>query len=187
MESLFRTNLLPTLFLTAVSIPAAAALRHTVQKEYPSLLPYLLFWGMLCTVPALTFAVLCLPCFADAAAWLNESIAGTHLEIVAGIAGVLPGLLWEDAVERINRGRAPLFGLPAPLLCAIMIAVLTGLILIPYKFLFYRQTAEVSAQGTAAPAQTEDAFDIDGASAPAQTEDAFDIDGASAPEAAKAD
>ena len=166
MEFFFRTNLFPTLFLALMSIPAAAALRLTVQKEYPSLLPWLNVWGLLCTLPALALAVLCLPSFADEAAWLNEAIAGTRLEILAGIAGVLPGLLWEDAAERIGRGRPPLFGLPAPLLCVLSIAVITVLLLIPYGFLFPRGNAGTSAAEPAVPAQTETVSD----SAPAQSE-----------------
>ncbi len=148
MDLPFHPSLLPTLALAAISIPAAAILRRTVRKEYRSLLPWLLLWGTLCTIPALMFALLCLPGFGEAADWLNESIAGDRIEIVAGIAGVLPGLLWDDAAERIEQNRPPLFGLPAPILRALSITVLTILILIPYGFLFGRQTAD-------APAQTE--------------------------------
>ncbi len=155
MDLPFHPSLLPTLCLAAISIPAAAVLRHTVRKEYRSLLPWLPLWGTLCTIPALMFVVLCLPGFGDAAKWLNDSIAGTWIEVVAGIAGVLPGLLWDEAAERIEQNRPPLFGMSAPLLRALTIAALTVLLLIPYGFLFRRQSSPAPAQETPAPAQTE--------------------------------
>ena len=148
MDLPFHPSLLPTLLLALISIPAAAVMRRTVRKEYRSLLPWLLLWGTLCTIPALMFVLLCLPSFGEAADWLNKSIAGSMLEIVAGIAGVLPGLLWDDASERIEQNRPPLFGLPVPMLRALSIAALMILLLIPYGFLFNRQTAD-------APSQTE--------------------------------
>lgn len=146
MDLPFHPSLVPTLLLALISIPAAAVLRHTVRKEYRSLLPWLLLWGMLCTVPALMFALLCLPGFGDTVDWLKESLAGSNLEIVAGIAGVLPGLLWDDAAERIEQNRPPLFGLPAPILRALSIVALTILLLIPYGFLFNRQNADAPEQ-----------------------------------------
>ena len=118
MDLPFHPSLLPALCLAAISFPAAAAMRRAVRKEYPSLLPWLLLWGALCTVPALMFVILCLPGFGDAADWLNESIAGTWIEVLAGIAGVLPGLrsgnlsmpkaktnwpaIWACAEQRLN-------------------------------------------------------------------------------------
>lgn len=149
MDLPFHPSLVPTLLLALISIPASAVLRRSARKEYRSLLPWLLLWGTLCTVPALMFALLCLPGFNEAADWLNESLAGSSLEIVAGIAGVLPGLLWDDAAEHIEQNRPPLFGLPAPILRALSISALMILLLIPYGFLFNRQTAD-------APVQTED-------------------------------
>ena len=146
MDLPFHPSLLPTLCLAAISFAGAAAMRRTVRKEYPSLLPWMLLWGALCTVPALMFVILCLPGFDDAADWLNESIAGTWIEVLAGIAGVLPGLLWDDAAERIEQNRPPLFGLSEPLLRALMIAALTVILLIPYGFLFNRKTADTPAQ-----------------------------------------
>jgi len=146
MDLPFHPSLLPTLLLAAISIPAAAAMRRAVRKEFRSLLPWLLLWGVLCTVPALMFAILCLPGFSDAADWLNSAIAGTRIEVLAGIAGVLPGLLWDDAAERIEQNRPPLFGLPVPMLRALMIAALVILLLIPYGFLFRQQTANTPAQ-----------------------------------------
>ena len=148
MDLPFHPSLIPTLCLALISIPAAAVMRRAVRKEYRSLLPWLLLWGTLCTIPALMFVLLCLPVFGEAADWLNESIAGSRLEIVAGIAGVLPGLLWDDASERIEQNRPPLFGLPVPMLRALSIAAVMILLLIPYGFLFSRQTAD-------APSQTE--------------------------------
>ena len=65
----------PTLFVAAVSVAAASALRRSVRKEYASLIPWLTPWSVLCSLPALTFAVLCLPPFADAADRLNAEIA----------------------------------------------------------------------------------------------------------------
>ena len=155
MDLPFHPSLLPALCLAAISIPAAAAMRRAVRKEYPSLLPWLLLWGALCTVPALMFVILCLPGFGDAADWLNESIAGTWIEVLAGIAGVLPGLLWDDAAERMERNRPPLFGLSEPRLRALMIAALTIVLLIPYGFLFSKQASPAPAQEIAAPVQTE--------------------------------
>ncbi len=146
MDIPLHPSLLPTLCLAAISIPAAAVLRRTVRQEYPSLLPWLMLWGTLCTVPALMFLLLCLPGFGGAADWLNGSIAGTWIEVLAGIAGVLPGLLWDEAAERIERNRPPLFGMPASRLRALSIAALTILLLIPYGFLFKGQTADAPAQ-----------------------------------------
>ena len=146
--------LFPTLFAAVVSFAAAALLRRTVRKEYRSLLPWLLLWGLLCSIPALMFALLCLPGFDEAADWLNESVSGSQLEIVAGIAGVLPGLLWDDAAERIEQNRPPLFGLSAPMLRALSIAALTILLLIPYGFLLNRQTADAPAQTETVPTET---------------------------------
>lgn len=146
MDLPFHPSLLPTLLLALISIPAAAVLRRAARKEYRSLLPWLLLWGTLCSIPALMFVLLCLPGFGEAADWLNESLSGSQLEIVAGIAGVLPGLLWDDASERIEQNRPPLFGLPAPLLRALSIAALVILLLIPYGFLFNRRTADAPAQ-----------------------------------------
>ena len=154
MDLPFHPSLLPTLLLALISIPTAAVLRHTVRKEYRSLLPWLLLWGTLCAIPALMFAFLCLPGFGGATDWLNESFSGSRLEIVAGIAGVLPGLLWDDAAERIEQNCPPLFGLPVPVLRALSIAALMVLILIPYGFLFNRQTADTPAQTEAIPAET---------------------------------
>ena len=161
MDLPFHPSLLPTLLLAAISIPTAAVLRRTVRKEYRSLLPWLLLWGTLCTIPALMFMVLCLPGFGEAADWLNESLAGSRLEIVAGIAGVLPGLLWDDASEHIEQNRPPLFGLPAPILRALSIAALMILLLIPYGFLFNRQNTDTpthteAASGTISEPDTAD-------------------------------
>ena len=161
MDLPFHPSLLPTLLLAAISIPAAAAMRRAVRKEFRSILPWLLLWGVLCTVPALMFAILCLPGFSDAADWLNSAIAGTRIEVLAGIAGVLPGLLWDDAAERIEQNRPPLFGLPVPMLRALMLTVLVILLLIPYGFLFNQQNAD-------APAQTEAGSGTVSAPAPAE-------------------
>ena len=128
--------LFPTLFAAGVSFAAAALLRRVVRKEYPSALPWLLTWGVLCAVPALLYAALCLPCFADAAASLFESSKGTWLELLAGAAGILPGLLWDDIDERTEKNRELLFGMQAALLRALSIAATAVLILIPYGFLF---------------------------------------------------
>ncbi len=133
--------LFPTFFAACVSVAAAAILRRTVRKEYSSLLPYLIPWGILCTVPALAFAVLCLPPLADIADQLNREIAGTWFEILGGTAGVLPGLLWDEIAERLESGRELPFRLPAAVLRAIMLAALLVLILLPYVFLFNRPSA----------------------------------------------
>ncbi len=146
MDLPFHPSLLPTLALAAISVAGAAVLRRTVRKEYRSLLPWLMLWGTLCTIPALMFVLLCLPGFSGAADWLNNSIVGTWIDVLAGIAGVLPGLLWDDAAERIEQNRPPLFGLPVPVLRALSIIALTILLLIPYGSLFKRQTADIPAQ-----------------------------------------
>ena len=148
--------LFPTFFAAAVSVAAAALLRRTVRKENASLLPYLIPWGVICTFPALAFAVLCLPAFADAADQVNAEIAGTWFEVLAGIAGVLPGLLWDEITERSDANRELPFRLPAAFLRAVMIAVLLILILIPYGFLFNRQGAapnHAAVQTTETPVQ----------------------------------
>ena len=155
MDPTFHPSLIPTLCLALISIPVAAVMRRTVRKEYSSLLPWLQLWGMLCTIPALVFAFLCLPGFGGTADWLNASIYGTWIEVLAGIAGVLPGLLWDESAERIEQNRPPLLGVPAPLLRALSIAALTIILLIPYGFLFNRQTNAALSQETTVPAQTE--------------------------------
>lgn len=142
--------LFPTLFAAVVSVAAAAVLSRTARKKIPSLLPYLMPWGVLCTFPALALAVLCLPPFANAADRLNAEIAGTWYEVIAGIAGALPGLLWDQISERIETDRELPFRLPAAVLRAAMIAALVALILLPYGFLFNRQTPAAQPQ----PAQT---------------------------------
>ena len=167
MDLPFHPSLLPTLCLAAISVAVAAVMRRFVRKEYSSLLPWLTLWGTLCTIPALMFAILCLPGFGGAADWLNESIAGTRIEVLAGIAGVLPGLLWDESAERMERNRPPLFGLSAPVLRAFSLAALTILILIPYGFLFNRQKIPAPAQDAHAPVQTEAVPDT--ASAPADS------------------
>jgi hypothetical protein len=133
--------LLPTLFVAALSVAAAASLRRAVRKEYASLLPWLTPWGMLCTLPALAFVLLCLPPFGDMADWLNGAIVGTWFELLAGIAGVLPGLLWDEISERLETNRELPFRFSATALRTGMIAVLLILLLIPYGFLFDRRPA----------------------------------------------
>ena len=128
--------LFPTLFIAGVSIAAAALLRRIVRKEYASALPWLWAWGILCTVPALLYAALCLPCFTDAASGLFNSTEGTWLEILGGAAGILPGLLWDVIDERTERNRELPFGMRAAFLRALSIAATAVLILIPYCFLF---------------------------------------------------
>ena len=155
MDFPIHPSLLPTLCLAALSVAVAAVMRRFVRQEHPSLLPWLLLWGSLCTVPALLFAILCLPGFGDAADMLNESIAGTWIEMLAGIAGVLPGLLWDEAGTRIRQNRPPLLGLSEPLLRVLMTAALTVILLIPYGFLFNKQTSPSPAQEAAVPVQTE--------------------------------
>ena len=128
--------LFPTLFVAGVSIAAAALLRRVVRKEYPSALPWLWTWGALCAVPALLYAALSLPCFADAASELFNSSERTWLEVLAGAAGILPGLLWDDIDERMERTRELPLGMRAALLRALSVAATAVLILIPYCFLF---------------------------------------------------
>jgi hypothetical protein len=150
--------LFPTLFAAAVSVAAAAFLRRAVRKEFASLLPFLIPWGALCTIPALAFAVLCLPPFADMADRLNEAIAGTWFELLAGIAGVLPGLLWDEIAERLETNRELPFRLPAAALRTGMVAALLILILLPYGFLFSRRPAgQAQPSAQAQPVQTQPA------------------------------
>ena len=147
-------SLFPTLFAAAVSVAAAAILRRTVRKEYASLLPWLFPWGVLCAFPALAFAVLCLPPFAETADHVNAELAGTWFEVLAGPAGVLPGLLWDEIAERLEASREFPFRFPAAILRTAMLAVLLVLILIPYGFLFDRQAVPQTQppQTTEAPA-----------------------------------
>lgn len=133
--------LFPTLLTAAVSVAAAAILRRTGRKEYALFLPYLMPWGALCTFPALAFAILCLPPFADTADQLNEAISGSGFEMLAGAAGVLPGLLWDEIAEHLETNRELPLRLPAAVLRAIMLAVLLVLLLLPYGFLFNRKSA----------------------------------------------
>ena len=171
MDLPFHPSLVPTLCLALISIPAAAVLRRAVRREYSSFLPWLLVWGIICTVPALLFALLCLPCFDGAAAWLNEAIAGTWIEVLAGTSGVLPGLLWDIAAERIEQDRPPLFGLPELLLRALTIAALTVILLIPYGFLFDRQSADEPEREMNAPVSSKTEAGPDIVPAPAGSEE----------------
>ena len=149
----FHPSLFPTLFAAAVSVASAAILRRAVRREYAAFLPLLWSWGVFCTLPAMAFAVLCLPCFADLAKQLNESMTGTGAEILSGIAGVLPGLLWDDLADRVEHQRELPFGLPAAILRTGSLVVLFVLILIPYFFLFNRQeTPHVQDQPVSAAA-----------------------------------
>jgi len=134
--------LFPALFAAGVSMVAAAILRRVVRREYASLLPWLKIWGILCTFPALCFIVLCLPAFAGTANLLCESINGTGMGLLSGAAGVLPGLLWDETDERLEQHGTLPFGLPDAFFRALLIAVLTIVVLIPYGFLFVRQPAE---------------------------------------------
>ena len=135
----FHPSLFPTLFAAAVSVAAAAVLRRAIRRDYAAYVPLLWPWGVFCTLPALTFAVLCLPPFAGLADQLNESMTGTGAEILTGISGVLPGLFWDDLADRIEHQRELPFGVPAALLRASSLIVLILLILIPFFFLFNRQ------------------------------------------------
>ena len=148
------------LFIAAVSVAAAAWLRRYARREYSSLMPWLRLWGMLCAFPAVLYAVLCIPGFEEGARWLTESMAGTWLELLAGFAGVLPGLLWDEISERIERdGDAAEFpfGLPEIFARALPIIVLVIVILIPYGFLFNRGTEQERGNGAA---QTETAVPV---------------------------
>ena len=138
--------LLPTLLVAAASAVAAAFLRRAVRKEYAAFLPLLWWWGILCALPALAYAGLCLPGFGEAAAQLNENLDGTQLELLAGAAGVLPGLIRDWAAERAEQHLRLPFGLPAAAVCAVSIAALLIVLLIPYAWLFKQETP--SAQTT---------------------------------------
>jgi len=152
--------LFPTLFVAAVSVAAAAWLRRYARREYSSILPWLRVWGMLCAFPAVLYAVLCVPGFGEGARWLTESMDETKLELLAGMAGVLPGLLWDEIDERVERDGAAAelpFGLPEMFARALPIIVLVILILIPYGSLFNRETEQ--DRGNEA-AQTEAAVPV---------------------------
>ena len=150
--------LIPTLLFAAASTAAAAVLRRAVRKEYAACLPLLWLWGILCTLPALAYAGLCLPIFREEAAQLNESLDGTWAELLAGTAGVLPGLIWDWTAECVEQDRRPPFGLPATIMRAISLAALLIALLIPYVWLFERETpsAQTTAEQTkiAAPPET---------------------------------
>ena len=133
--------LFPSLFTAGVSMAAAAILRRVVRREYSSLLPWLKVWGIICTFPALFFIVLGLPCLEETAGELRAAISEGGMELLAGAAGVLPGLLWDETDDRIEQHRALPFGLPAAAFRALLIAVLAVAILIPYGFLFSRRTS----------------------------------------------
>ena len=148
-------SLFPTLFVAALSVAAAAWLRRYARKEYSSLMPWLKLWGLLCTFPAVLYVVLCIPGFGEGARWLTESMDEIRLELLAGMAGVLPGLLWDEIDERIERDGAAAsfpFGLPETFARALPIIVLVIVILIPYGFLFNRGTEQERGNGAA---QTE--------------------------------
>jgi len=146
--------LFPALFAAGVSMAAAAILRRVVRREYSSLLPWLKVWGIICTFPALFFIVLGFPGLEETAGELREAITEEGMELLAGAAGVLPGLLWDETAERIEQRRTLPFGLPAAVFRALLIAVLAVVILIPYGFLFNRRTSHESEKDEEA-AQSE--------------------------------
>ena len=135
--------LLPTLLLAAASTVAAAFLRRAVRKDYASCLPLLWRWGIRCSRPSLAYAGLCLPGFGKAATWLNNNLDGTWAELLAGGAGVLPGLIWDWTAERVEQNHRLPFGLPAAVVRAISIAGLLIVLLIPYAWLFEQETPSV--------------------------------------------
>ena len=143
--------LFPSLFVAAVSTAAAAILRRAVRREYASLLPWLKIWGILCAIPALLYLILCLPGFEETADRLIGSATGTGMELLAGAAGVLPGLMWDETAERLEQRRARPFGLSATLLRSLPIAALMLAILIPYGFLFNRCQPEQGQTPASAP------------------------------------
>ena len=145
-----------SLFAAGISMAAAAVLRRVVRREYASLLPWLTVWGILCTIPALLFIVLCLPGFEETADQLRKSMTWTEMALLTGAAGVLPGLLWDETAERLEQRRALPFGLPKAFFRALLIAALVVVVLVPYGFLFNRQPAETE-QTTANPANAEPA------------------------------
>ena len=149
--------LIPTLLVGAASTAAAAFLRRAVRKEYAPFLPLLWWWGALCMLPALAYAGLCLPGFGGVAARLNETLDGTRAELLAGAAGVLPGLMWDWTAECAEQNHRLPFGLPAAVLRAISIAALLFVLLIPYGRLFKQEmpSAQTSSEQTEAAVSVE--------------------------------
>ena len=134
--------LFPALFVAGVSMAGAAILRRVVRREYAALLQWLKIWGVICTFPALFFLFLCLPGFEETADQLRGTMTGTGMELLAGAAGVLPGLLWDEAAERREKNWMLPFGLSPALFRMLLIAALVAVVLIPYGFLFDSQSSE---------------------------------------------
>lgn len=164
-----------SLFVAGISMAAAVILRRSVRHECTFVLPWLRIWGIVCTFPALLFVILCLPGFEETADRLRESMTGTGFELLTGAAGILPGLLWDEIAERMTtHDRALPFGLPATILRACLIVVLSGLIMIPYCFLFNErrsEAAQTQLHSVDATSTVEKVEPAEKKSSPAQSDD----------------
>ena len=138
---------IPTLLLAAASLACAAVLRRGVRREFPSVVPWLTVWGVLCAVPALMYLCLCFGGAEASLRLLEENGFESGWEMLAGAAGVLPGLMFDVLAERQEKHRGePLpLGLSPMTIRVLLVAVLLLAIAIPYGLLFVRPTSESSS------------------------------------------
>ena len=146
-------QLISTLLIGAASVAGAAALRRAIRREYSSWMPWLLPWGILCTVPALIYLCLCVPDHDTAVRLLDEAGFEPGWEMFAGTAGVLPGLMWDAiAQHREHYPNEPAKDLPVWLMRTLLIAVLALVLVTPYGFVFAKRETAPSA----APAEAQE-------------------------------
>ena len=131
-------HLIPTLLIAAASVAGAAVVRRAARRERPDFLPWLLPWGVLCSIPALLYLCLCIPAHDESLRLLNESGFESGWEMLAGASGVLPGLLYDMIAERLEKhpnDPCP-SGLPPWLLRTLLIVVELLVVMLPYQFIF---------------------------------------------------
>ncbi len=148
--------LILTLLIAAVSAAGSAALRRTIRREYSSALPWLLPWGVICTIPAVLYLCLCVPDHDTALRLLDEAGFEPGWEMFAGAAGVLPGLMWDAISERREKHPSEMDSLHVWLPRALMIVLLVIMLAIPYGFVFAKQETapaapKAEAQGSLQP------------------------------------
>jgi len=131
-------HLIPTLLIAAASMAGGAVIRRTARRERPGFLPWMPFWGILCSVPAVFYLCLCIPDREASLRLLRESGFESGLEMLAGASGILPGLLYDMIAERLEKRRNEPFPLKLSpqLLRVLLVVVETLAVALPYRFLF---------------------------------------------------
>ena len=131
-------HLIPTLLIAAASMAGGTVIRRAARHERPGFLPWMPFWGIFCSVPAVFYLCLCIPDREASLRLLRESGFESGLEMLAGASGILPGLLYDmiaECREKHPNGPFPLKISPQ-LLCAMLVMAETLVIALPYRFLF---------------------------------------------------